>query len=185
MRKLKEVIVVEGKSDSVKVKQAVEADTIETNGSAINQDTLTLISHAQRKRGVIIFTDPDYPGDRIRSIIEESVPGCKHAFLQQDQARSNKKRKMSLGIEHASTQDIQEALSGVYEREDTFENWATKEDLVRYGLVGMPDSRILREKVGTILQIGHPNGKQLLKRLSMFQITQDELEEALLQVEGE
>lgn len=185
MRKVKEVIVVEGKSDSVKVKQAVDADTIETNGSAINQDTLTLIRHAKRKRGVIIFTDPDYPGDRIRSIIEASIPGCKHAFLQQNQARSHKKRKMSLGIEHATIQAIQEALAGVYEREKAFESWAMKEDLVRYGLVGMPQSRMLREKVGTILQIGHPNGKQLLKRLSMFQISQDELEDALVQVKEE
>jgi len=162
MRKVKEIIVVEGKSDRLKVKQAVEADTIETNGSAVNQDTLTLIRHAQRKRGVIIFTDPDYPGDRIRSIIEEAVPGCKHAFLQQDQARSTKKKNVSLGIEHASIEDIREALAGVYEREDAYHSWLTKEDLVRYGLIGMPDSRILREKVGTILQIGHPNGKQLL-----------------------
>ncbi len=184
MRKVKEIIVVEGKSDSVKVKQAVDVDTIETNGSAVNQDTLTLIRHAQLKRGVIIFTDPDYPGDRIRSIIEEAVPGCKHAFLQQDQARS-KKKKDSLGIEHASIEDIQEALGGVYEREAAYDSWVTKEDLVRYGLIGMPDSRILREKMGTILQIGHPNGKQLLKRLSMFQISQDELERALLQVEGD
>lgn len=185
MEKVREVIVVEGKSDSVKIKQAVHADTIETNGSAINQDTLTLIQHAQRKRGVIIFTDPDYPGDRIRSIIEEAVPGCKHAFLQQKQARSKKKKDVSLGIEHASIQDIREALDGVYARTNTYESWATKEDLVRYGLIGKPQSRILREKVGTILQIGHPNGKQLLKRLAMFQITQDEIEDALMQVEGE
>ena len=28
------------------------------------------IAHAQDKRGVIVFTDPDYPGQRIRAIIE-------------------------------------------------------------------------------------------------------------------
>lgn len=185
MHIVKEIIIVEGKSDSVKIKQAVQADTIETNGSAINEHTLTLIRHAQRKRGVIVFTDPDYPGDRIRSIIEEAVPGCKHAFLQQDEARSTKGKHTSLGIEHASIEVIQNALAGVYERKKAFEDWATKEELIRYGLLGMPDSRMLREKVGTILQIGHPNGKQLRKRLTMFQITRDELEDALLHVEGE
>ena len=57
--KIKEVIVVEGKDDTVAVKRAVEADTIETNGSAISEETLTKIAHAASKRGVIVFTDPD------------------------------------------------------------------------------------------------------------------------------
>ncbi len=181
---VKEIIVVEGKADSVKLKQAVDVDTIETNGSAINKQTLALIQHAQRKRGVIIFTDPDYQGDRIRHIIEEAVPGCKHAFLTQDEARSHKKKRESLGIEHASIDAIQNALAGVYERREVFDNWITKEELVRYGLLGMPHSRILREKVGTILQIGHPNGKQLIKRLAMFQITREELKHALIEAGG-
>lgn len=179
---VKEIIVVEGKADSVKVKQAVDADTIETNGSAINKQTLALIQHAKRKRGVIIFTDPDYPGERIRHIIEEAVPGCKHAFLPREQARSQKKKQGSLGIEHASIEAVQNALGGVYERIEAFGDWITKEELIRYGLLGMPHSRILREKVGTILQIGHPNGKQLKKRLAMFQITREELEQALIEV---
>ncbi len=34
--KIKEIIVVEGKDDTTAVRQAVNADTIETNGSAIN-----------------------------------------------------------------------------------------------------------------------------------------------------
>jgi hypothetical protein len=33
---IKEVIVVEGKDDTVAIKRAVEADTIETGGSAID-----------------------------------------------------------------------------------------------------------------------------------------------------
>lgn len=81
MVKIKEVIVVEGRDDTAKVKQAVDADTIETNGSAIDNAILQQIKHAKEKRGVIIFTDPDYPGERIRRIIDERVPGCKHAFL--------------------------------------------------------------------------------------------------------
>ena len=68
---IKEIIVVEGKDDTIAIKRAVNADTIETNGSAISEETLKRIAHAQKKRGVIVFTDPDYPGRRIRAIIEE------------------------------------------------------------------------------------------------------------------
>ena len=79
---IKEIIVVEGKDDTTAIKRAVQADTIETNGSAISEETLKRIQHAQEKRGVIVFTDPDYPGRRIRAIIEERVQGVKHAFYQ-------------------------------------------------------------------------------------------------------
>ena len=77
---IKEIIVVEGKSDTIAIRRATGADTIETNGSAIDDETLKRIQHAQETRGVIVFTDPDYPGRRIRAIIEERIPGVKHAF---------------------------------------------------------------------------------------------------------
>ena len=59
--KIKEIIVVEGKDDTTAVQQSVSADTIETNGSAINTEIIEKIRLAQETRGVIILTDPDYP----------------------------------------------------------------------------------------------------------------------------
>lgn len=53
--KIKEVIVVEGKSDTKKIQQAVDADTIETQGLALMDETLELIQHAQETRGVIVL----------------------------------------------------------------------------------------------------------------------------------
>lgn len=178
MVKIKEVIIVEGKSDTVKIKQAVHADTIETNGSAINSDTLQLIKHAQEKRGVIIFTDPDYPGERIRHIITREVPECKHAFLPKEEARAKSSQK-SVGIEHASVRSIQKALCNVYEITTLEESDITKTDLIRYGLIGRKESKSKREELGNILHIGYTNGKQLLHRLHMLQITKNELDWAM------
>ena len=50
--KINEFIVVEGRDDTERVKSAVECDTIETNGSAINKETLAVIQNAQETRGV-------------------------------------------------------------------------------------------------------------------------------------
>lgn len=66
--KIKEMIVVEGRDDTTRIRLAVDADTIETNGSAVNKATLDKIRHAKEKRGVIVFTDPDYPGERIQAL---------------------------------------------------------------------------------------------------------------------
>lgn len=181
--RIKEVIVVEGKDDTAKIKQAVDADTIETNGSAINHKILTQIKHAKDVRGVIVFTDPDYPGQRIRSIINEQVPGCKHAFLTKDDARD--KHDRGIGIEHASKEAIQKALEAVYEVGDTYRSDIEKEDLMRYGLIGGTYAREKREALTTHLNIGYANGKQLLKRLTMFHITKSDLKTAMKEIEKE
>ena len=82
--KINEFIVVEGRDDTERVKSAVECDTIETNGSAINKETLAVIQNAQETRGVIVLTDPDFPGDKIRHTITEHVSGVKHAYLDRE-----------------------------------------------------------------------------------------------------
>lgn len=177
---IKEIIVVEGKNDTLKIKQAVQADTIETNGSAVSESTLDMIRHAQKKRGVIIFTDPDYPGERIRHITSASVPRCKHAFLPKKEADSGKSTN-SIGVEHASVEAIQIALEQVYEVDSLSAplNDITRSDLMQYGLLGGAGAKSRREALGDTLHIGYTNGKQLLHRLKMFQITKDELNWAM------
>ncbi len=48
--KINEFIVVEGRDDTERVKRAVECDTIETNGSAINEQTLEVIRMLTKSR---------------------------------------------------------------------------------------------------------------------------------------
>lgn len=64
--KIEEIIVVEGKDDTRRIQEVVDADTIETIGSAINEEILAQIELAQETRGVIVFTDPDFSGEKIR-----------------------------------------------------------------------------------------------------------------------
>ena len=71
--KIQEIVVVEGKDDTRRLQEVVDVDTIETIGSAINDEILMQIEHAQETRGVIIFTDPDFSGEKIRKTIMEVV----------------------------------------------------------------------------------------------------------------
>ncbi|MER1987651.1 MAG: ribonuclease M5 [Solibacillus sp.] len=181
---IREIIVVEGKDDTTAIKRATGADTIETNGSAISEETLRRIAHAQDKRGVIVFTDPDYPGRRIRAIIEERIPNVKHAFLAK--AKTIAKNGKGLGIEHACDEDIREALSNVYtpSSEEVTEE-ITLEDLMIARLIGHPQAKERRDSLGEILNIGMTNGKQLHKRLMMFQITVEQFAQAVQQLDQE
>lgn len=174
---VKEVIVVEGKSDTVAVKRATGADTIETNGSAIDEQTLIRIQHAEEVRGVIVFTDPDYPGRRIRAIIEERIPSVKHAFLEK--AKSIAKNGRKVGIEHALDEDIRGAIHSVYTAEDRPAVDVSLTDLMAANLIGHPNARRRRERLSELLQIGQVNGKGLKKRLEMFRISNEKLAEVL------
>lgn len=167
--------MVEGKHDTTAIRRAVEADTIETGGSAVNKDILARIELAQRKRGVIIFTDPDHAGERIRSIVSKRIPGCKHAFLSQEEATLND----DIGIENAKPEAIRGALAAVRteaEAEGTNLSWA---DLYLAGLAGTDGSAERRLKVGRELRIGYANAKTFLSRCGMFGINRKELCEAM------
>ncbi len=183
LKKIKEIIVVEGKDDTVAVKRAVEADTIETNGSAIPPYIIEQIKLAQSTRGVIILTDPDFPGQRIRNIIEKEVPGCKHAFLPKHLAIE--KRGRGVGIEHASPEAIQEALKDAHTTTGLADEVITFDDLIDAGLIAGKQARSRREKLGLALKIGYANGKQLHKRLQMFQITPEQFKAALQNLDQE
>ncbi|MFT0803862.1 ribonuclease M5 [Bacillus swezeyi] len=175
--KIKEIIVVEGRDDTAKIKSAVDADTIETNGSAIGEDVIRQIQLAQKTRGVIILTDPDYPGEKIRKTIAEKVPGCKHAFLPKHLAKPKNKR--GIGVEHASLQSIRDCLKSVQEEMEVTEAEIDAQDLIEAGLIGGPLAKQRRERLGEILNIGYTNGKQLQKRLQMFQIKKSDYLSAL------
>lgn len=176
---IKEIIVVEGKDDTRAIQRAVDAETIETGGSAINASIIRRIKLAQQRRGVIIFTDPDHAGERIRKIITERIQGCKHAFLTQEEALYNG----DIGVENAAPEAVHKALGNVkteYEGVDSEIRW---DDLLQYRLIHHPEAAKRRMKLGSILGIGYCNGKQFYKRCKMFQISQEEFIAAVEQFE--
>ncbi|MFZ0075542.1 MAG: ribonuclease M5 [Exiguobacterium undae] len=181
-KRLKEVIVVEGRDDTTRLQEVFDVDTIETNGSAVNEQTLQRIAKALERRGVIVFTDPDFPGDRIRARINERVPGCKQAYLPRADAKD---KRGKIGVEHASPQAIERALSAVYETEEQQEAEVTRDMILAADLIGGPAASKRRKQLGQVLAIGEPNAKQLVKRVASIRITKQEWEDALRQIEEE
>lgn len=167
---IKEVIVVEGRDDYIAVKRAVDAEIIVTGGYALPKSAIERIKTASQRKGIIIFTDPDYAGERIRKRISNMVSGCKHAFLSVEAASKDG----DIGIENASPQDIIDALSKARAQKTEKREEFTMKDMIENGLLGLPDSGIRRDKLGRMLGIGHANGKQFLSRLNNYGITREE-----------
>ncbi|MBB6218684.1 ribonuclease M5 [Anaerosolibacter carboniphilus] len=175
---IKEVIVVEGRDDAIAVKRALNAEVITTHGFGLTEETLKRIELAQQRKGVIIFTDPDHAGEKIRKRISSRVKGCKHAFLPREEAT----KKGDIGIENASPESILAALEKVRTECNISGKIFTNLDLIQNDLVGSEDASARRDRLGKELGIGYANAKQFLNRLNHYGISRIEFEEALKKI---
>lgn len=176
---IKEVIVVEGRDDITAVKRAVEAEVIAVGGFGINEKVIAKIREAQVRQGVIVLTDPDFAGDKIRKIISKRVEGIKHAYI----SRKDGTRDGDVGVENASPAAIIEALKNAHceikEKREEF----TMQDLFFFRLTGTIESGERREQIGKLLGIGYGNAAAFLSRLNNFGITKEEFAKAIKKME--
>lgn len=152
---IKEVLVVEGKMDVVAIDKAVEADCIITEGFNLKPQALDSIAKAYQKRGIIIMTDPDSAGERIRRFLTKRFPEAKHAFIPKEDATANN----DIGIEQASPEAIRTALAKVRTMDWEPTNNFTGADLLKAGISGSPAASEKRAKLGAVLGIGYANAK--------------------------
>ena len=167
MKKIKEIIVVEGKSDTALLKELFEVDTIETHGLALDKKTLELIKEANKTRGIIVLTDPDFPGKKIRDQIQTVVPNCKHAFVSKKDATGKKK----LGIAEANKEAVVLALENMVSF-DVDNQSITWHEFIDLDIIGNKQRRLL---VYDLFNLGYGNVKTLFKRLNMVGISKEDV----------
>jgi ribonuclease M5 len=174
---MKSLIVVEGIHDLERIKKLYKDQlVITTNGSQISKETLSMIKEYSKTYKIIIFTDPDSPGERIRHKILEVVPNASEAFLEKKICISKNHKKV--GIEHADLSNIKKALDQYIDK-DIECGTLTISDLINLGLSGKNNSSFLRDKISNKLNIGKPNSKTFLKRINALNISYSELEKLI------
>ena len=172
---IKEVIVVEGKQDIAALRRAVNAECIATGGFSLKKYTLEKIAQAYEKRGIIVLTDPDSAGERIRKVLSQKYPLAKHAFIPLKDASANN----DIGVEQACPEAIRTALEKVRYAEWQPQKEFAERDMVGYGLTGVPGASAKRALVGEILGVGYANAKTFLYRLNHYGVTREEFAAAI------
>lgn len=128
MLHIKETIVVEGRYDKEKLKMVTDAPIICTGGFDLykNKNTVKAICRMAEKTGVIILTDSDRAGFRIRSYIKQCTGGrgsVKHAYIPTVLGKERRKDKAGkegiLGVEGIDEKTLAEILSRVAEVTDS------------------------------------------------------------------
>ena len=171
-----------GKEEILLIKEViVNAEMIATGGFGINAKVIARIKEAQKRKGVIVLTDPDFAGEKIRKIIAKRVPGIKHAYIAQEDGIKDD----DIGVENASPEVIIEALNRAQvtleEKAETFD----AQDMFYFRLNGDPNAKARRIKLGNKLGIGYGNANQMLSRLNNYGITKEEFIEAIKYVDAE
>lgn len=180
-KKFNAVVVVEGKDDTIRLKQFFPGiETMETNGAEVSSTMLEEVKQLSKKREIIIFTDPDFNGERIRRLVSRAVPTAKQAFITRKEGRPPKKGQ-SLGVEHASKEALTRALSDLHEVKPQKSDLSMKA-YRELGLAMGPNARKLREQVGNRLRLGYGNGKTFYHRLLTFGVSLAELKKAVKEV---
>lgn len=169
-KKIKEIIIVEGKNDTAAVKRALDAETIETGGSFVSEAVLSQIKRAHETRGVIVLTDPDHAGERIRRKIHRMVPGVKHAFISKEEGM----KEGDVGVEHASPDAIRRALSKAHDAKAGGRSPLTWDEFIDLGLVGGENAAEMRDLLGSALGVGYGNAKRFFDRLTMLGVKREE-----------
>jgi len=167
---IEKIIIVEGRNDESAVKAVVNAEVIVTGGFSINKSTWGLMEKAYEGPGILVFTDPDYEGERIRRRIKDRFPKSLHAHISREEGKKNS----DIGIENASGENIIKALNKAIipttDREEVF----TMDDLLYFDLSGSPQAAAKREGIGKVLGIGSCNSKTFMARLNSYGISREE-----------
>ncbi len=160
MRRIREVIVVEGRYDKNALKQVVEATVVETGGFGVfnDRERLALLRRLAAERGLILLTDSDGAGFVIRNFLKGAIPKqqLKQAYIPDVYGKERRKaapgKEGKLGVEGMPPAVLLAALEragatfldGESRPAGEEERPLTKADMFALGLSGGPDSAARR-----------------------------------------
>lgn len=196
MIKIKEAVIVEGKYDKIKLSGIIDTVIIETDGFAIFKDKekQKLIRFLSEKRGIIIMTDSDSAGFKIRNFINgiTKSENIKNVYIPDIYGKEKRKTESSkegkLGVEGMQPQIIMTALekAGVLcsQNDKKSGNEITHTDFFEDGVSGGENSSEIRKMLAKELDLPERISSSSLLKIINSYMTYDEYKEAIKAVQS-
>ncbi len=194
MIKVKEAVIVEGKYDKIKLSGIIDTVIIETDGFGIFKDKekQKLIRFLAEKKGIIILTDSDSAGFKIRSFIQ-NITKCenvKNVFIPDIYGKEKRKTEVSkegkLGVEGIDTKIIIDALekAGVFCDETPKKQIReiTHTDFFEDCVSGGENSSVIRKALAKELDLPERISSSSLLKLVNSYMTYEEYKDAIERV---
>ncbi|WP_295578796.1 toprim domain-containing protein [uncultured Oscillibacter sp.] len=182
MRKIQEVIVVEGRYDKNVLSQVVDATIVTLGGFSVfnDREKLAFLRRLAQTQGLIVLTDSDGAGFVIRNYLKGALPKdrVKQAYIPDIRGKERRKRlpgkEGKLGVEGMRPEVLLEALrrcgaTFLDEEAAPAREPLTKTDLYELGLTGGPDSARRRRELLRRLELPeHLTANGLLEALNLL-----------------
>lgn len=199
MYKISEIIVVEGVYDKIKLSSFIDGVIFVTNGFRIFSDNAALktLKTLSEKSDIVILTDSDAAGFKIRNYIKQAIPKCrvKHAYIPDIKGKERRKSKAGkeglLGVEGIDKNIILDALkkagchideTAVPVRQSTA---ITKSHLYADGLSGSNNSSDLRRRLCDELNLPARLSSNMLIDVLNRILTYEEYTELLKEIKNQ
>lgn len=165
MLNIQQAVIVEGKYDKIKLASVMNGVIICTDGFHIFKDKekMELIRHYARTKGLIILTDSDSAGFKIRNYIKGAVGSCNITNVYVPDIFGKERRKTvpskegKLGVEGMNEQVLLDAFerAGITASEcgSTVKGDIDKMLLYELGYSGMPNSAQRRKELLAHLEL--------------------------------
>ena len=193
MIKTDRVIIVEGKYDKIRLSSVIDGVIVETDGFGVfsDKEKQLLIRRLAEKKGLLILTDSDAAGFRIRSFIGSIVPPetVLHAYIPDISGKEKRKTTPSkegkLGVEGISQIVLVTALrqAGAFCEETAQpQKQVTKTDFYEDGISGRADSKAVRRALLTRLNLpSRMSANSLLQMINAF-LSYDEYKKTIEEI---
>ena len=195
---VREVIVVEGKYDEIRLKSVVDATVVVTDGFGIfkQSEKMTLLRRLAATQGLIVLTDSDSAGFVIRDRIAGSLPTeqVKHAYAPEIVGKERRKRAPSkeglLGVEGIDGERLLQALvragATVNEEVTTAQTaFLTKPRMYEDGLSGKENSAELRAALLQYLDLPRQLSANRLQQVIPALLSEEEYCAVRAHIKGE
>lgn len=189
--RIEQVIVVEGRYDAAVVSSVVDGLVLTTDGFAIYKDkeTQALLKELGRKRGVILFTDPDAAGFRIRNFLSNLIGQnyVKQAYIPAIHGKESRKQHPGkeglLGVEGLPAEVLKKALldAGAVSAAARAGRSITYTDLFQWGLSGTAGSQEYRHNFLKYLGLPPRLSKKALCQVLNQLYTYEEIQAIVLE----
>ena len=165
MLRLKQAVIVEGKYDKIKLSSLLDAVIITTDGFGIFKDKekLELLRTLAKSSGLVILTDSDSAGFKIRNHIKGCITEGEiiNVFIPQIKGKEKRKEKPSaeglLGVEGIDAETLKKALSdaGVMSENSEKRDFLDRARLMEDGLIGRDNSS--QKRAMLLRELGLPD----------------------------
>ncbi|MBP3361023.1 MAG: DUF4093 domain-containing protein [Clostridia bacterium] len=195
MVRVKEIIIVEGNYDKIKLSSFIDGIIFVTGGFSLMSDEKrleTLITLAKNS-GAVILTDSDSAGFRIRSFLKQKLPegSVKHAYIPDVKGKERRKTAPGaeglIGVEGMEREVILKALRDAGceidgEAKDIPQRTISKAYLFSLGLTGAADSAGRRKALCERLGIPSKMSSNMLCSVLGRMVTPEELEKIVNEI---